>query len=171
MCLTQVQKNVNILSSPSITTSLYILVPHKYIANDHFQSNNIFSSPRYALVLSHVLSTLQLYLIIQKLALGPKVPTVFWNLSFYWIVHLLTTYKLTICQSAQVIIYSLPIPLWILWKRQIFHSMKSHILHSPSFHTVSLANPNIFCPVGLLLNHIIFCFFYYMPKMMMIREQ
>ena len=44
MCLTQVQKNVNVLSSPSITTSLYILVPHKYIANDYFQSNNIFIS-------------------------------------------------------------------------------------------------------------------------------
>ena len=55
MCLTQVQKNVNVLSSPSITTSLYILVPHKYIANDYFQSNNIFSSPHYALVLFHVL--------------------------------------------------------------------------------------------------------------------
>ena len=103
--------------------------------------------------------------------MGRKSKLFFWNLSFHWIVHLHTTNKLTICQSAQVIIYSLPIPLWILWKRQVFHSMKSHILHSPSFHTVSLANPNIFCPVGLLFNHIIFCFFYYMPKMMMIREQ
>ena len=48
--------------------------------------------------------------------------------------------------------------------------MKSHILPSPCFHTVSLANPNIFCPDDLLFNHIIFCFFYYMPMMMM-REQ
>ena len=65
--------------------------------------------------------------------LGRKSQLIFWNLSLYWIVHLLTTYKPTICQSAQVIIHSHPFPFEFFGSVKFFTQWNlTFSIHLPS---------------------------------------